>query len=474
MIDIRLTGVLYNQIVHDLSRPHPFAAERVGFVFGRIGSLCDSNKVILLNRYHSIPDDHYVNDFTVGARIGPEAMTHAMQEVYYGRPQQEGIFHIHLHRHKGPTKMSKTDSCEIPNFIPGFQSVGRNSPHGIIILSEDHGSGWVWMPSSKEPVFARTITVVGKPLRLFMHSSHASTSISEKPTICRKILRFSHRFLERFNHNQWATYAKNPDRYSRQSFLGQDTEKHIANCTIGVVGLGGGGSHIIQQLAHIGFQRYVIYDNDSVENSNLNRLVGAVNSDISAKTPKIQVAKRMVLKLQPRANIREFSCRWQDFPLPLRECQIVFGCVDSFKERHELEVVCRRYLMHYIDIGMDVHGTDQPVVGGQTILSSPGWPCMRCMGFLTEDQLSQEAAQYGNAGNRPQVIWPNGVLASTAVGIAVDLVTGWTRYRQPYQYLVYNGNEGTVKESLTIKNMKVGQCPHFPDNESGDPIPISL
>ena len=65
------------------------------------------------------------------------------------------------------------------------------------------------------------------------------------------------------------------DRYSRQSFLGADAEERIARCTVAVPGLGGGGSHVVQQLAHIGFQNYIIYDGDRVEESNLNRLVGA-------------------------------------------------------------------------------------------------------------------------------------------------------------------------------------------------------
>ena len=43
-----------------------------------------------------------------------------------------------------------------------------------------------------------------------------------------------------------------------------------------------------------------------------------------------------------------------------------------YQGRHELEVACRRYMMHYIDIGMDVHGQAPPVIGGQVILSSPG------------------------------------------------------------------------------------------------------
>jgi hypothetical protein len=36
--------------------------------------------------------------------------------------------------------------------------------HGVIILSRDHGVGWVWLPSRKEPVVAGTISVIGKPL----------------------------------------------------------------------------------------------------------------------------------------------------------------------------------------------------------------------------------------------------------------------------------------------------------------------
>ena len=81
--------------------------------------------------------------------------------------------------------------------------------------------------------------------------------------------------------------------------------------------------------------------------------------------------------------------------------------------------------MHYIDIGMDVHGEDKPVIGGQVILSSPGNLCMRCMGFLTDEKLAQEAARYGNAGSHPQVIWSNGVL-DHSVGLAVELITNWT------------------------------------------------
>ena len=264
------------------------------------------------------------------------------------------------------------------------------------------------------------------------------------------------------------------ERYLRQSFLGQDSDGLISRCTVGVIGLGGGGSHVVQQLAHVGFQNYVIYDDDVVEETNLNRLIGGKSFDVPAGTPKLHVAKTMIYGLQPQATVKGFSCKWQANPEPMRECQIVIGCVDGYQGRQELEAACRRYLMHYVDVGMDVHGTEPSVIGGQIVLSSPGGPCMWCMGFLTQEKLSEEAALYGEAGGRPQVVWPNGVLASTAVGLAVDLVTNWTRLRRSYAYLMYDGNQATIKESLTLRSLQLGGCSHFPADDVGDPVLIEL
>ncbi len=166
---IKLTGTLHKEMLDDLRRRHPFAAERVGFATGRLGTLRDSGRLVLLTRYHSIPDDQYIDDPTVGARIGSDAITNAMQHAYFGRQTREGVFHVHLHGHHGKTGMSYTDQHEIPPMIPGFQSVGRQAPHGIIILSFDHGSVWVWLPGNKEAIHAASVAVIGAPIGVFQN-----------------------------------------------------------------------------------------------------------------------------------------------------------------------------------------------------------------------------------------------------------------------------------------------------------------
>lgn len=262
------------------------------------------------------------------------------------------------------------------------------------------------------------------------------------------------------------------ERYQRQSFLGHAAEEIFSQARVAVIGLGGGGSHIVQQLAHIGFKQYVIYDYDVVAESNLNRLVGATDQDVKDNTLKIRIATRVIRNLQANAKIEAIGERWQDNPLPLRACDLIFGCVDSFSERHEIEVCARRYLMPYIDIGMDVRHVagEPPRMAGQVILSMPGGPCMWCMNFLNQRVMQEEATRYGAAGPRPQVVWPNGILASAAVGIAVDLLTDWTKSTRNLVYLSYDGNESTLTPHIRVKYINSAICHHYSMSNIGDPI----
>src|SRR5207253_7256444 len=117
-------------------------------------------------------------------------------------------------------------------------------------------------------------------------------------------------------------------------------------------------------------------DDDVVEPSNLNRLVGATHEDALSGTPKVEVARRVVLAINPRASITSYKDRWQNVARELRRCDVVFGCVDSFSERAQLEAECRRFLTPYIDLGMDVSKFENGyAIAGQVSLSISGLPC---------------------------------------------------------------------------------------------------
>lgn len=257
---------------------------------------------------------------------------------------------------------------------------------------------------------------------------------------------------------------------NRQSFLGENLDDVLGNCLIGVVGLGGGGSQIVQQLAHIGFKRYVLYDYDKIEDTNLNRLIGASELDVEIKSPKMAIATRLIRGLHYNASIIPVYKKWQEEPDTLKMCDIIFGCLDGYQNRSELESLARRSLIPYIDIGMDVReeNDEPPRMSGQVIASIPGLPCMRCYGFLNESILAEEAKAYGAAGVRPQVVWPNGILAATAVGIALNLLMDWTRKcERQTLYYEYDGNKGTIKPHLKT-GMQTKPCSHYEIHNVGD------
>ena len=433
-IIIRIPDRIHKQMLSDLRRSHPFAYERVGFLFTKTNQINPAIVVITCYEYQPVEDQHYIRDNSVGAKINSTAIRSAMQRIL---DESCGCFHVHLHDHSGRTSPSRTDQSSLPPVVQSFSNVNGDQSHGILILSNDSLYASVQYKNEKQFILPQLVSIIGSPMKLTYNSSvnKATTKI-----------------------------------YDRQSFLGTNSQLLFENVKVCIVGYGGGGSHIGQQLAHLGVKNIAVFDNDITEATNLNRLIGGWFSDIKKATLKINIAKRVIKKIFPKANVKCIEDRWQNKPESLQQSDIVIGCVDSYSEREQLEAECRRYLIPYIDIGMDVHIGESglPYMSGQVILSMPGSPCMRCLGFLTDTKLAQEAAKYGKIGGRPQVVWPNGILASTAVGVFVDLVTGWTKQQARNVYFSYDGNLGTLPNHIRLEFVE-NECLHFPIESSGPP-----
>jgi molybdopterin-synthase adenylyltransferase len=252
------------------------------------------------------------------------------------------------------------------------------------------------------------------------------------------------------------------NRFSRQSFLGQSSQILIESSKVAIIGLCGGGSHVAQQLAHVGFRRIVLIDYDNADDTNLNRMVGLTWADAKAEARKIDVIERLIKDINPNADVEKFARPWQECGAVLKECDVIFGCVDTYTAREQLERFARRFLIPYIDIGMDVHGGQNAFsVTGQVILSLPDCPCMRCMGFINEEQLAKEAEGYGKAGGRPQVVWPNGTLASIAVGKWMSILTPWSGELHADLYTEYDGNRMLVGPSPRANAVRNAICRHY-------------
>jgi len=260
-----------------------------------------------------------------------------------------------------------------------------------------------------------------------------------------------------------------PERSERQSFLGVESDAVLAATHVAVVGLGGGGSHIAQQLAHVGVGRFSLLDPEASAAVNLNRQVGTTVEDVGLGRSKVESALRLIKSVSPDASVRAIQAKWQDEPLALRDADVIVGCLDSFGARFQLEGAARRFLTPYVDLGMDVREIAGGfAIFGQAALSLPGHLCLQCMAVIREDDLARE--RYGAAGGRPQVVWSNGLLASAAVGLIVELLTPWFSPAPHSVLLTYEGNSQELKRHVWVGSHGSDGCPHYSFEQTGDPF----
>lgn len=438
---LKITRQLLELALQDLERPHPFAYERVGFFSCRQIS-DESNPILLCYDYHSIEDNDYIEDDEVGARINGKVIRDAMGRAI---SQDSAQLWVHTHGRKRSTTPSPVDRIGGADVLRSLVNAKSNRHHGWIVISESAVSGEIHIPK-KAPLEVSDLTVVGMSM-----------------------------MMSRSGGSRHQVYRTHPNSDDRQGFLGREAPRVFAQSRIGIVGYGGGGSHVGQQLAHIGFKNVLVFDRDVFQESNLTRLVGSLDADVRDQTLKTRIAERTFTGIRPDSNFERYDNWWQENREELSRCDVVFSCVDRFERKRDLEYFCRSRMIPLIDIGMKVVQTDgsSPAIYGQVTLSMPGEICLRCLNVTTEKNLANEAADYG-AGPQPQVVWPNGVLASTGVGIAVQLLTAWAGEDLPPLRLDYNGKLGSLTPAGILSSQASIRCSHFSHLDLGDPRLVSL
>jgi len=167
LLIIRLAGPLYERVKADLAHPHPYAAERVGFLFTRIGTGPHGTTLLFPVDYLSLQDNQYVdeNDPLVGAAINGDAIRSAMQHVLN---TGMGALHVHMHaHHRGRPYFSPTDWHDLPCIVQSLRNANSQLIHGALLLSQDTATGALWPPEQDlcEPIMPR-VSIVGCPLRI--------------------------------------------------------------------------------------------------------------------------------------------------------------------------------------------------------------------------------------------------------------------------------------------------------------------
>lgn len=113
-------------VTNDLSRSHPFAFERVGYLLGDMQS-----GHLVLDEWISFEDSFYEENEEVGARLGTEAMTLLMRKAF---SLKKHFFHTHLHDFQDVPSLSGVDMRSLLEVTPSLFDFSGIGPHGALLI----------------------------------------------------------------------------------------------------------------------------------------------------------------------------------------------------------------------------------------------------------------------------------------------------------------------------------------------------
>lgn len=190
----------------------------------------------------------------------------------------------------------------------------------------------------------------------------------------------------------------------RQRAFGRGFADAVAGLSVGIVGLGGVGLPVAEQLARSGFRQFVFMDPDRVELVNLNRLSGLRRKDIGRF--KVDVASAVVRRacssIGTKASIR--LCK-ADINMASQRQRRLLGCCDLILALtdDELSRICclqlalehgAEYLQAGVRIGQNQQSGAIDSIKTEVTGAEHGRYCPICTGRLDPGQASIDARRY--------------------------------------------------------------------------------
>jgi molybdopterin/thiamine biosynthesis adenylyltransferase len=243
-----------------------------------------------------------------------------------------------------------------------------------------------------------------------------------------------------------------PTAFDRQiRAFGGEVQRVLAALTVGVVGSGGTGSAVSEQLVRLGIGRILLIDPDRLSESNVTRVYGSTQADVGRT--KVSVLGDYLHRIAPAAVIGTVEGTVTDERVArnLTSCDVVFGCTDDNAGRLVLSRLASYYLVPLIDCGVllsSENGVLQGIDGRITVVT-PGNACLVCrrrvdMARAQAEQLdpAERAARQAEGyapelgGVEPAVVPYTTAVASFAVGELLERLIGYGPDTEPGELLL--------------------------------------
>jgi molybdopterin-synthase adenylyltransferase len=375
--------------------------ETVAFILASPVKLQSGDWRLLALEMVYFAEDQYTYRSRDGVEVSPAAVAGVLKR---GRSRNLSVVLAHTHPWHGSVAPSEVDREGESKLLPTIRSRIPNVPHARLILGHSDSHAALLCSTNAE-----------KPLEVY----GVGSSIYRPPVI-------------------------SPDgsesEFDRQVLaFGEMGQRTIARTRVAIVGLGGVGSAVAQQLAYLGVRDWLLVDPDVVESTNLNRIVGATRLDIGI--PKVEVAKRAILAINDRSQVEALRAdvTRSEVARRLLDADFFFGCTDSHGSRAVLNQLCYQFLLPGVDLGVriDVSGEGSVrQITGRAQMLGPGLACLACSQVLDpeavrRDLMSPEerrADRYivgvGERQPQPAVVSLNTTVAGLGVSMFMAALTG--------------------------------------------------
>jgi molybdopterin-synthase adenylyltransferase len=401
---------------------------------------------VLVRQVVQIPEEAYQIKKGDELRIDPVFLSKIIKTA---RADKLSVFMTHTHPYAIWPKFSYVDDAGEQELIPTLQSRIPDVVHGALVLGDVGFSARLYRPGSFVPESIEKIVLNGAYIQ--------TLSKEDKE------------------------YVPEPmyDRNVRAFGAGQGV---LNKLKVSIVGLGGIGSIVAQQLAHLGVGNLNLIDFDTLETTNLNRVVGSTPKDVGK--PKVEVAECYIRSINDKINIKNTngSILKEATARTLLDSDFVFSCTDSHGSRYILNQLAYQYLIPVIDTGVRIDAENSTIkaMAGRVQMLASGLPCLMCGNLLNPEQVrrdflttaQRQADPYivGHSEPQPAIISINSTLASLAVTMFLSAAVGLPSAGRYLMYLIMDGNIRRIG-GQPIDNCVV--CSHENAWAAGDYLKVS-
>jgi molybdopterin/thiamine biosynthesis adenylyltransferase len=393
-----------------------------------------------------VPDNAYVERRNDGLTVSSDGYVAAL-----GEAEERGLaalwFHTHPHVEGRPTP-SKHDDAVDDQLSEVFKLRTSSGLYGTLIVS----------PRRTGVAFTGTLT----------EDTH-NVSFTRMVVVGERL-----RILAAYNNNL-GTRRGEAELFSRNvAAFGGAVQEALGSLRVAVVGAGGTGSAVAEQLVRLGVRHLLVADPDALEESNTTRVYGSTPGDVGRD--KVEVLGAHLRRIAP-AHITGMadSVNSEDVARAVAGCDVVFGCTDDNSGRMVLARLAAYARVIVIDCGIQLStDADQNLSGidGRVTTMRPGAACLICRDRIdlpraAAEQMTHEEHQrlagegYAPAlpGVQPAVVAFTTMVASQAVTELLDLLTGFGPTPRPTEVLL------RVHDREVSTNTAAPRPGHFCDPE---------